>query len=297
MKLIDFSQGSGDFQLDKKTFEYLQEAYKSLSVIGMLVGTENLTKGSRGYILSGVHDTNASAGAITGSGASYSNGYVYIDGEIYRFIGGLSSGSVILETQIPNLGTPHDSKYTEIVCRFGTGVNSIPFSQLRRVPKLMEASFIDEIRMYGGTDLNNLPLGWYLCDGQNETLDLRGRVPIQYNSTYVQGSDSMDYNFDVPFSEGGSRDHQLQISELPAHKHSTGVFNKFVALGSDVPGDDTLGSVPDSVNDTNEIAITGFTAQNKTDMTEKSIGGNLKHTNMQPYKVVYFIQYKGYVKP
>lgn len=277
MKSIDFSQGSGEFQLDKRTFEFMQEAYKSLNVLGMLMGTENAFYGN-GYILSGVHDVSATSGDISGSGTNYTDGYLFINGEVVPFIGGTATSNIILEEGTPTLGTPHDSKYSTKAYRFGTGVGSIPFSSIKRVPKLMEAAFIDEIRIYGGTDLNDLPLGWYLCDGNNGTLNLSGRFPIQYDGSYTRGSDVLDFNLENLHHEGGSRDHELTEGEIPEHRHTiSNIGDSDIGTGS-VSRSDNLGVSSPSIN------------------TEPAGGGG-KHTNMPPYKVVYYIQYKGYVKP
>jgi microcystin-dependent protein len=283
MKSIDFSQGSGEFQLDKRTFEFMQEAYKSLNVLGMLMGTENAAYGN-GYILSGVHDVSASSGDISGTGTSYTNGYLYINGEVVPFIGGTATSNIILEESTPTLGTPHDSKYSTKAYRFGTGVGSIPFSSIKRVPKLMEAAFIDEIRIYGGTDLNDLPLGWYLCDGNNGTLNLSGRIPIQYDGSYTRGSDVLDFNLENLHHEGGSRDHELTVGEIPEHKH-----------GLEDGGDQ--GGNPGGYVFVSNGPDTATTVTNLDSAFTTETGGGGKHTNMPPYKVVYYIQYKGYVKP
>jgi microcystin-dependent protein len=282
MNLINFSQGSGDFELDKSTFEYMQEAYKSLNVLGMIVNTENDSSGV-GYILSGVYKTTATSGALPDADPSgtYSAGYIYVNGEVFKFEGGAYQSSISKHITNPVLGTAHDSKYSDIVYKFGTtGISSISFDSLKRVPKLMEASFIDEIRMYGGS-LGDLPLGWYHCDGSNGTVDMRGRMPIGIDPTYNPSGDTSDYNLETFNASGGSRDHELEVEEMPEHIH--GIED----------GGDQGGAGGKIMAGSGAIVVTGDLSNAST----KPTGGNSKHTNMPPYRVVNFIQYKGYVKP
>jgi microcystin-dependent protein len=77
--------------------------------------------------------------------------------------------------------------------------------------------------MWSGA-VTNIPEGWALCDGSNNTPDLRGR--------FVVGHDPSDGDYDVigndaqQSNSGGSgigqKRHSLTIAELPAHQHGGG---------------------------------------------------------------------------
>lgn len=56
--------------------------------------------------------------------------------------------------------------------------------------------------------VSEIPTGWYLCDGQNGTPDLRHRFVIGHSSEIPVGS------------TGGSSNVTLSVSNIPAHKHS-----------------------------------------------------------------------------
>ena len=56
-----------------------------------------------------------------------------------------------------------------------------------------------------------IPTGFVLCNGQNNTPDLRGRFVVGYSDT--------DNDYDVN-DTGGSKDNTLSESQLPSHNHS-----------------------------------------------------------------------------
>jgi len=61
------------------------------------------------------------------------------------------------------------------------------------------------ICMWSGS---TVPTGWYLCDGQNGTPDLRNRFIVGAGNDYDIGD------------TGGEKEHILTIDEIPSHTHS-----------------------------------------------------------------------------
>ena len=77
------------------------------------------------------------------------------------------------------------------------------------------------IAMWSG-ELYNIPEGWYLCDGNNGTPDLRGRFILSYNDITrndVCGNQITNRNLG---NTGGTENHILNIDEIPKHKHNIG---------------------------------------------------------------------------
>lgn len=77
-----------------------------------------------------------------------------------------------------------------------------------------------------------VPNGWYLCNGANNTPDLRGRFVVGYNTTYPLGSSggststSANGSHTHSMDAAGSHLHggyvsstSLTIAQLPAHTH------------------------------------------------------------------------------
>lgn len=92
----------------------------------------------------------------------------------------------------------------------------------------------------------SIPSGWYLCDGNNSTPDLRGKFIIGAGGAYAVGA------------TGGAATHTLTEAEMPAHTHTIG------HVAGDQDGSGSNGSISGS-------GVTGST------------GGGGAHNNLPPY--------------
>jgi len=115
------------------------------------------------------------------------------------------------------------------------------------------------------------PAGWALCDGNNGTPDLRGRF------IFGAGQDSLD-------STGGVREHTLNESEMPSHKHG-------MSSSADDDGWCAKGNCGVQLSD----RFTNDNGKNIPDITSGTLtkilntGGNMPHNNMPPYYVLTYI--------
>ncbi len=110
-------------------------------------------------------------------------------------------------------------------------------------------------------DLEAIPVGWALCDGENETPDLRSR--------FVVGAGS-DYEV---HATGGESYVSLSVSQIPAHTHGVGY--------TPTPNVEIFGS---SVITVNQIAEGGLS----TALTG-SAGSGMPHENRPPYYALAYI--------
>lgn len=110
----------------------------------------------------------------------------------------------------------------------------------------------------GWTDPDNIPDGWHICDGEDGTLDLRGKFLFGANENYAVGD------------EGGEENVTLTISQMPRHDHGLYTQN-----GSDM--------------NRAKITVTTSNATKTGDYTAYT-GGSQPHNNMPPYRVVVWIQ-------
>ena len=161
----------------------------------------------------------------------------------------------------------------------------------------MSEPFIGQIQMFG---FNFNPRGWAQCDGQllpisqNSALfsllgtiyggdgsstfglpDLRGRVPIHYG----QGAGLSNYQLG---QRGGVEAVALIVSQIPAHNHVV------TPRGNSAAGDDTnpTGKFHGESDNIDLYANEGNS--NMGAAVCGQTGGNLPHTNIQPYLTVNF---------
>lgn len=113
------------------------------------------------------------------------------------------------------------------------------------------------IGMWSGTEI---PYGWFLCDGENGTPDLRDRFVLGAGTKYTAGS------------TGGEEEVTLTVAQMPSHNH-------------------TLNNSFDSGN-TNGNAYNFATKYLRVQLDRTSIGNtgsSQPHNNMPPYYVLAFI--------
>ena len=130
------------------------------------------------------------------------------------------------------------------------------------------------------TSAPNVPDGWQLCDGTNNTPDLRGRFVVGYNSD--------DPSFNEIDASGGEKEHTLTVDEMPSHGHSITdpghLHNQIHHTAS--PGSVTI--VP-TLGEGSYISKYGDTPSVTTGITIDPSGGGQPHNNLPPYYVLAYI--------
>lgn len=144
--------------------------------------------------------------------------------------------------------------------RLGTGVilsQNSSSSQSSPIPQGV-------ITMWSGA-ANNVPGGWALCNGANNTPNLLDKFIVAAGANYAVGA------------TGGADTVILNVSQMPSHNHTNGDYNQLLTKRSDGKwtndGSDTTSGEPDIVH--------------SADM--QSSGGNQAHENRPPYYALAYI--------
>ncbi len=183
MNKINFNQ-TGGFPLSTNILDAMQSAYAIFNQLGNLAGNK--------AIISGCEQL----------GNTVADGVIFLNGEILPFKGGAIGSSVIIkeesESRVFEDGATKPVIFKKYVT-FGTSTPEKTFTwaefkrvdnlldltekkaekieldkSIKRIEKLEEQKpMIGEIKQ-GIFDLENLPPGWFHCNGQNGTPDLRG---------------------------------------------------------------------------------------------------------------------------
>lgn len=132
--------------------------------------------------------------------------------------------------------------------------------------------------------------GWAICNGQNGTMDMRGRMAMGYAATDA-GDGQHDAAYATLGNTGGSKSHVLSISEMPSHNHTEntpsggpvtagqrGLIRR-TTIGQSM----TVGSI-DSMNSGTEPDVTNA----PEDVPYQ--GGGSAHENRPAFRVLAFIQ-------
>ena len=111
----------------------------------------------------------------------------------------------------------------------------------------------------------NIPDGWKLCDGSNNTPDLRGRFVVGHHP------DDGDY---AVGKTGGEKRHTLSVGEMPSHNHNVDV---------------SIWGYTGARGDYWEVAAPESYYSHKNTLGSSSAGGGQAHENRPPYYALCYI--------
>ncbi|TGN26758.1 phage baseplate protein [Empedobacter tilapiae] len=286
MNKIDFQQ-TGGFPLETDTLDAMQTAYNIFNSLGNIIAPL--------AIISGCDQI----------GNQISNGIVYINGEVIEFRGGTPTQFVIIGEEVKSRLFYEETKekpvYRTRYATFGESAGNKnyrwsdfhrPFSLKDIGNRLVHPGFIQDY--YG--DINQIPYGWFLCNGQNGTPDLRGM--------FIVGYDDRNADYNAIGKTGGAKEVTLNVNQIPAHKHSgiTNTDGDHVHIGLKLRGSNADNGDPGNYVNTSKVQDNGL--QDNAGFTERAgahghtfetneVGGNQAHENRPPYYVLAKIMYKG----
>lgn len=276
MNQINYNQ-TGGFPLDTNILDFGQKANQITQELGGIINPLAIIKGC---------ETN---------GTYVGDGIVFIHGEILPFRGGTNTGRVIIQEeyegrQFEGKPTLDNVLVTRTAC-FGETVSvayqwsnfyrPIKISEIER--RLVHVGFIQDY--YGSVD--HIPQGWYLCNGEHGTPDLRGR--------FIVGHDPYHDDYNAIGKTGGEKSVTLSQEQMPMHAHTGYVsipdhshnYNEAImGRGYKTKSDDNpLGS--------HKSIHTSFAGGGNFQLNIDNNGGSQAHENRPPFYTLAKIIFKG----
>ncbi|MDB0603288.1 hypothetical protein PL373_19580 [Tenacibaculum maritimum] len=124
MNYIDFQQNGG-FPLETNTLTEMQKAWQIFNAFGFLAGDKTIISGCEVI------------------GNQITNGFIYLDGELLEFRGGIKQNSVVIiqeETKATFEDKTEKPVYFTRYATFGVSGNSIPWSDFKHIDNLIVLS-------------------------------------------------------------------------------------------------------------------------------------------------------------
>jgi len=242
MNRADFTTATNGFPLEAdSTLGFMQETYtEALNALARLAGTSSVVV----------------AGCVE-NGNQVGNGWIYYNGELLKFLGGTKQNTIIIEETVVQKGnadgTPYDRYFTRI-SKFGTGTNSITWSNFKRVGNLttqldliLKVAIEDNIILTGCEVPFNLPAGTTQIG--SGTVIIGGKVMSvsSYNNSFpVWINESGEYVVSEPsgnsikFDPFSDRRIEYVFTRLASHPGEI----KILSTGFDFFGSNGIGQGP-----------------------------------------------------
>jgi hypothetical protein len=127
--------------------------------------------------------------------------------------------------------------------------------------------------------VGTIPAGWRLCDGTNGTPNLKDRFIVGANATFAVGAQGGSYTHihNGNIDNSGAHDHTVTVddhtlteSQIPAHKHGSGILDSGTAMFNH-------GSFPGSPGTSKSIDSNGAVGVNEAWTT--TVGGGAAHNH------------------
>lgn len=306
MKKLDTSSISASvgFPVKSGTLEHIQSAYQEALAQSIIAQIGSGYDSSKCYILNGLINSGTAPVYNITAGAVFFGGEVYLVDTVSGSLTGSNIVTGVIDTSFFAAANADPVTFTDgvirnvhqirkVVLQPGLAGSGIADYNNFRVINPSTNIGVGEMKMYVGStsdfDISGLGIagnvrGWAICNGSNGTYDMRGKGPMGYNSA--------DANFDaVGTKTGGASTTTIGMANLPAQ----GVgFRDWYLPGSpgDLPGATDFDPLPSGFN--NNLGVAGHDTDNSIvlarDKTTDNLGSGTAINNLQPYRVVLFIQ-------
>ena len=281
MNTINFIQ-TGGVPFTNDVAQEFENAHKIFNAYGALAGDKTIISG------------------CVENGSSVSDGFIYVNNELFYFEGGSKSDNIFLNVE--NIDKVFEDQTTKTLIKirtlkFGNAIDNVwAWSDFKRIDTMLSLmARLDTLE--ASQTITNAKLAIFTQGGVvfpwfKAVEDIpKGFAPVwNIAGKTIVGLDPNDTDFDTVGKLFGSKKHKLTTSELPKHRFKlavpTGQYS-YPTLNSN----NFLVTINNQGNDGNYVL--GGTTGEPTVGQSSEVGGDLEHNNVQPSIVAHYIEWVG----
>ena len=281
MNTINFIQTGGVPFTNNVAAEF-EKAYSIFNAYGALAGDKTIISG------------------CLENGSSVSDGFVYVNGELFYFEGGSKSDNIFLNEQ--NIDKVFEDQTTKTLIKirtlkFGNAIDNVwAWSDFKRIDTMLSLMLrLDTLE--ASQTITNAKLAIFTQGGVvfpwfKAVEDIpKGFAPVwNIAGKTIVGLDPNDTDFDTVGKLFGEKKHKLTTSELPKHRFKLAVPTAQKSYPPLNPNN-SLATINNQGNDGNYLL--GGTTGEPTVGQSSEVGGDLEHNNVQPSIVANYIEWVG----
>ncbi len=281
MNTINFIQ-TGGVPLTNNVAAEFEKAYSIFNAYGALAGDKTIISG------------------CVENGSSVSDGFIYVNNELFYFEGGSKSDNIFLNVE--NIDKVFEDQTTKTLIKirtlkFGNAIDNVwAWSDFKRIDTMLSLmARLDTLE--ADQTITNAKLAiftqggvvfpWFkavedIPEGFAPVWDIAGKT--------IVGLDPNDTDFDTVGKLFGSKKHKLTTSELPKHRFKLAVPTGQNSYPTLTPNN-SLATINNQGNDGNYVL--GGHSTEPTVGQSSEVGGDSEHNNVQPSIVAHYIEWVG----
>ena len=281
MNTINFIQ-TGGVPFTNDVAQEFENAYKIFNAYGALAGDKTIISG------------------CVENGSSVSDGFIYVNNELFYFEGGSKSDNIFLNVQ--NIDKVFEDQTTKTLIKirtlkFGNAIENVwAWSDFKRIDTMLSLmARLDTLE--AAQTITNAKLAIFTQGGVvfpwfKSVDDIpEGFAPVwNIAGKTIVGLDPNDTDFNAVGKLFGAKKHKLTTSELPKHRFKLAVPTGQNSYPTLTPNN-SLATINNQGNDGNYVL--GGHSTEPTVGQSSEVGGDLEHNNVQPSIVANYIEWVG----
>ena len=285
MNTINFIQ-TGGVPFTNDVAQEFENAYKIFNAYGALAGDKTIISG------------------CVENGSSVSDGFIYVNNELFYFEGGSKSDNIFLNVQ--NIDKVFKDQTTKTLIKirtlkFGNAIDNVwAWSDFKRIDTMLSLmarlDTLEASQIITNAKLAIFTKGGVVFPWFKAVEDIPKGFAPDWNiaGKTIVGLDPNDTDFNAVGKLFGAKKHKLTTSELPKHSFYIAVQSPTNPQPKNPPPLSALNSMNTISNYGNDgNYVLGGNTGKPTVGKSSEVGGDLEHNNVQPSIVAHYIEWVG----